>query len=60
MSESWDSNLLAIGYKGDEEVPVYNISKLSKNMKDYDTRFMKVPWQFENQIIKWDGELKSL
>lgn len=55
-------NLVPVNYvtaelSGDEEAPVYAISKLSKNMKDYETRFMKLPWQFENPIIKWDGEM---
>ncbi len=55
-------NLVPLNYvtaelSGKEEAPVYAISKLSKNMKDYDTRYMKLPWQFEKPIIKWDGEM---
>ncbi len=55
-------NLIPLNYvtaelSGDEEAPVYAISKLSKNMKNYDTRFMNLPWQFENPVIKWDGEM---
>jgi len=55
-------NLVPVNYvtaelSGSEEAPVYAISKLVKNMQNYETRFMKLPWQFENPIIKWDGEM---
>jgi multidrug efflux pump subunit AcrB len=55
-------NLVPLNYvtaelAGDEEAPVYAIAKLQKNMQNYDTRFMNLPWQFENPVIKWDGEM---
>lgn len=55
-------NLIPVNYvtselSGAEEAPVYAISKLSPKMHDYQTRFMSLPWQFEEPIIKWDGEM---
>ena len=55
-------NLVPLNYvtaelAGNEEAPVYAIAKLQKNMQNYDTRFMNLPWQFENPVIKWDGEM---
>ncbi len=55
-------NLVPVNYvtselSGDEEAPIYAISKLSDKLKNYQTRFMSLPWQFEQPIVKWDGEM---
>ncbi len=55
-------NLVPVNYvtselSGDEEAPVYAISKLSDKLKNYQTRFMSLPWNFDQPIVKWDGEM---
>ncbi len=55
-------NLMPVNYvtaelSGSEEAPVYAISKLAEKLKNYQTRFMSLPWNFDQPILKWDGEI---
>lgn len=55
-------NLLPVNYvtaelSGAEEAPVYAINKLAPNLKNYETRFMNLPWNFDKPVLKWDGEI---
>jgi len=55
-------NLVPVNYvtaelSGDEEAPVYAIAKLAPHLKNYETRFMNLPWNLDKPIVKWDGEI---